>query len=62
MSALPKINDRDLQDLVAGAGWAGLDDDTKELFRQRDAATQGATRRRKVEYLGDQAGCPKVLS
>ncbi len=55
-------NDRDLRDLVSGAGWAGLDDDTKELLRQRDAATQGATRRRRVIYMTDQAGCPKVLS
>lgn len=62
MTALAKLDARGLRDLVHGAGWAGLDEDTKALLRQRDDDQAAARRRRTVRYLPDQAGCPKILS
>ena len=46
----------ELRARIEGAGWIGLDEETRELLKQQ--ANQPV---RRVKYDPDQLGCPKVL-
>ena len=53
----PERSYRDvLRARIEGAGWIGLDEETRELLKQQADKTV-----LRVTYDADQVGCPKVL-